>query len=260
MSETHDRDHGAGDPEDRDGLAAEYVLGTLDVVERADVAARLDVDPELAAAVERWEALLAPLTLSLPEVVAPSHVWQGLEVRLEALAALRAAAGRHATSFRRAASTPSRPRSAGGWRAFALAASLAAVVLGGLYGRTLLAVPAAGPELVAVLQPDGKAPGFLVRVDVQNRQLIVQRVGAPAEANRAHELWLVSDAAAKPVSLGVVGDDAPAKAELTSVAPADFENATYAISLEPAGGSPTGAPTGPVVFSGKLIAAPKSAR
>lgn len=245
MSGGTDNNFGADDPDDRDGLAAEYVLGTLDAVERAVVASRLDVDPPLADAVARWEALLAPLTLGVPDARVPTHVWQGLEARLEAVAALRLVAGR------RASSPAASSRGVGAWRGLALAASLAALVFGGLFARTLIAPPA--PELVAVLQSDGKAPGFLVRVDVANRQLVVQRVAAPHEAGRAHELWLVAGAAAKPVSLGVIGEDRPSRAALGAIAPADVENATYAVSLEPAGGSTTGGPTGPVVFSGKLI-------
>jgi anti-sigma-K factor RskA len=109
-------------------------------------------------------------------------------------------------------------------------------------------------RFVAVLQHEPTAPAFLLTVDPQNRTLTVRRVSATAEAGRSYELWLVSAKFPAPRSLGVVGAD-----EFTArPIPANFDadtvrTASYAISLEPAGGSQTGAPSGPILFTGKLI-------
>ena len=117
--------------------------------------------------------------------------------------------------------------------------------------------PAPAPSrLVAVLQQDPTAPAFLVSVDPQTRMLTVRRVSAAPEPGRSYELWLISNKYSGPRSLGVVGAN-----EFTArPLPTDFDadtirTASYAISLEPAGGSPSGAPTGPVLFKGRMVEA-----
>lgn len=242
---------GAPEGPDLEGAAAEYVLGTLDAFERAAVAARLDVDPELQAAVTRWETTLAPLGLATPEIQPPARLWPAVEKRV----ALIGSFGRPALHVVKESVATPEEEPPGGWRTFALAASLAALVLGGLLVRDRLAPPPAAPmePLVAALSADGKAPAFLVSVDVAKRELTIRRVAAEVPADKSHQLWLVSDKVegGKPVSLGLVGGAASSSA-LAKYEPVAFEGATYAISLEPRGGSKTGAPTGPVVFSGKL--------
>ncbi|MGH6675571.1 MAG: anti-sigma factor domain-containing protein, partial [Xanthobacteraceae bacterium] len=82
----------------------------------------------------------------------------------------------------------------------------------------------------------------------------VRRVAAKIDPAHSFELWLIASQGAKPKSLGLVGSTQYTQRPL----PADFNAATmkeaiYAISFEPAGGSKTGAPTGPVLFTGKLV-------
>jgi anti-sigma-K factor RskA len=117
--------------------------------------------------------------------------------------------------------------------------------------------PAAAPpgsRLVAVLQQGPSAPAFLLTIDPASKMLTVRRVAAKEQAGHSYELWLIASPAAKPVPLGVVG-----AAEYTQQPlPADVDanavrGATYAVSFEPEGGSKTGAPTGPILFTGKLV-------
>jgi anti-sigma-K factor RskA len=109
-------------------------------------------------------------------------------------------------------------------------------------------------RLVAVLQQDPTTPAFLVSVDPQTRTLTVRRVSAAPEPGRSYELWLISNKYPTPRSLGVVG-----ASEFTArPVPASFDadtikTASYAISLEPAGGSTTGVPTGPILFKGRMV-------
>lgn len=113
-----------------------------------------------------------------------------------------------------------------------------------------------GPQdgLVVVLQQEPTAPAFLLTLDTQKRMLTVRRVSATPETGRSYELWVISSRSPSPRSLGVVGND-----EFTQRAlPGNFDAATlraasYAVSLEPAGGSTTGAPTGPILFTGKAV-------
>jgi anti-sigma-K factor RskA len=105
-----------------------------------------------------------------------------------------------------------------------------------------------------VLQQEPTAPAFLLTVDPQNRTMTVRRVTGIADQGRSYELWLIPNDDPKPRSLGLVGAD-----EFTTrPLPPDFDvaavrAASYAVSLEPAGGSPSGAPTGPVLFTGKMV-------
>jgi anti-sigma-K factor RskA len=116
--------------------------------------------------------------------------------------------------------------------------------------------PAAAPAgpMVAMLQPDPGTPAFLLTLDPSSRMLTVRRVAAAPEPNRSYELWLVSRNFPAPRSLGLVGVEEFTQRPM----PTDFDSetvnsATYAVSLEPSGGSPRGVPTGPVLFTGKLI-------
>jgi anti-sigma-K factor RskA len=109
-------------------------------------------------------------------------------------------------------------------------------------------------RFVAVLQREPSAPAFLLTVDTQNRTLTVRRVSADKEPGRSYELWLVSNRLPGPRSLGVVGSDEFTRRPLAETfAPEVVNTATYAVSLEPEGGSPTGSPTGPVLFTGRLV-------
>jgi anti-sigma-K factor RskA len=120
------------------------------------------------------------------------------------------------------------------------------------------AAPGAGrlqqDRLVAVLQQDPNAPAFLLTLDTQNRTLVVRRVSATPETGRSYELWLISSRFSSPRSLGIVGNDEFTQHALPGNYDADtLRTASYAVSLEPAGGSPSGAPTGPVLFTGKAV-------
>jgi anti-sigma-K factor RskA len=109
-------------------------------------------------------------------------------------------------------------------------------------------------RFVGVLQHDPTAPAFLLTLDPQSRTITVRRVAATAEADRSYELWLISSKYPAPRSLGVVGgQELTARPIPANVDVDTMRGASYAISLEPSGGSPSGAPTGPVLFTGKLV-------
>jgi anti-sigma-K factor RskA len=116
--------------------------------------------------------------------------------------------------------------------------------------------PGRAPQdrLVAVLQPGPTGPAFLLTLDTQQRTLTVRKVSATAEAGKSYELWLISSRLGAPRSLGTVGNDEFTQRPLPGNFDADtLRGATYAVSLEPAGGSKSGAPTGPVLFTGKAV-------
>jgi anti-sigma-K factor RskA len=116
------------------------------------------------------------------------------------------------------------------------------------------AAAAPGTRLVGVLQQDPAAPAFLLTIDPASRTLTVRRVSARADSDHSYQLWLIAPNAAKPESLGVVGASEYTQSPLPAAFDAAaLQAATYAISFEPPGGSKTGAPTGPILFTGRLV-------
>jgi len=105
-----------------------------------------------------------------------------------------------------------------------------------------------------VLQKEGGSPAFILTVDAATRNFTVRKVGAAAEPGRSFELWLISDKLPRPRSLGVIGNgDFTARPVLASYDSDVINNATYAVTVEQAGGSPDGVPHSAPVFTGKLI-------
>ena len=106
---------------------------------------------------------------------------------------------------------------------------------------------------VAVLQKDGGSPAFILTVDGATRNFTVRKVGAAADPGKSFELWLISDRLPRPRSLGVIGGgDFTARAVLASYDTDIVNAATYAVTVEQAGGSPDGNPHSAPVFTGKM--------
>ena len=226
-----------------DALAAQYVAGTLRGGARRRFDTLLPSHPLLGAAVDDWRARLMPLTAVLAPEAPPAATWSRIEQRL----------------WPRDAAAPAAAlpwwRALGFWRAASGLATVAALGLG-----VLLVNPGPqAPPLVVVLQgteAGGPAPSTIVAsLSGDGRSLVAQPVQPVAmEAGRTLELWAVPPQGA-PRSLGLISAQGATviRREKLPQALLDQRNtAALAVSVEPAGGSPTGLPTGPVVFAGKL--------
>ncbi len=261
-----------------DMMAAEYVLGTLDPDERDDARSRIASDFSFAALVQYWERWLGELHALTGDVEPPAAVWDAIKAKLATAAP--------SAEMRLPDMEPPAPAPATGdvielrarlthWRNLtALAGSLAATLLlfvvmqlmapGLLPGRlrpkpeaaapTVAVTKAAPPaRLVAVLQREATSPAFIVTVDLANRSLTVRRVSAPREPGKSYELWLISGKYPAPRSLGLIGTgDFTQSSDPAFDDPSSIGDATFAVSLEPEGGSPTGAPSN-VIFLGKPV-------
>ncbi|UPJ41268.1 anti-sigma factor [Bradyrhizobium sp. 40] len=109
-------------------------------------------------------------------------------------------------------------------------------------------------QYVALLQGQGGGPAFILTIDGATKNFTVRKVGATPEPGKSFELWLISDKLPRPRSLGVIGaGDFTARPVLGSYDADVVNGATYAVTVEQAGGSPNGQPTSAPVFSGKLI-------
>jgi anti-sigma-K factor RskA len=280
--------------EDHIALAAEYALGTLDAEERAQVEAMMSVDNEFTALVEAWQRKLSPLNQMVGSVEPGAEVWDRIKAAIGisgqqhsfALPATQpppAAEPLPAPAPEPGLSSESKRVVHFAYRAFvwrwvaagssAIAASLLAIIAVQLYQPDTLPdvlrpkirtqvvqvqapPPPPGAQFVAVLQKDGNSPAFILTVDPGTKNFTVRKVGATQEPGKSYELWLVSDRLQRPRSLGVIGGHDFTTARALAAFDADTVNkATYAVTIEPEGGSPTGVATGPIVFTGKLIEA-----
>lgn len=225
-------------------VAGEYALGLLEGEERQAAENRLASEPAFAADVGAWTRDLAPL-LAAGNAQPSETVWDRIESRLAAND-----------------DTPASSRDArlGRWRAAAgaasaIAASLALVLLSRGPAPAPQTAPAPqaqpAPTMVASLEDEERGSAVAISVEDRGRGLVVVPVRLLTQT-RSAELWVIpSDGT--PRSLGVIDNAAPSRVD---IAPRHREHlragATLAISLEPAGGSPTGSPTGPIAASGKI--------
>ncbi len=253
---------------DIDDIAGEYVLGTLSLEERREIEARLDLDPALKAAVVIWQNRLAPLDESFDDTTLPPEaVWASIQQRIEASAAspdtpqiltpgLSEDDGDN-NGFEQIVSflalqkmRESRDR----WRRLAIGTvSLAAGLIGlSIYGVNLPFLPQVQQEarFVAVLNPEGAEAGFLIRVDIDQKRLQIERLAGAAPQGKDYELWLI-EPDNQVRSLDVVGREKVQRVGYQSGA--EEQSLTFAISLEPEGGSPTGKATGPILYTGRLV-------
>jgi anti-sigma-K factor RskA len=244
--------------EDIEGLAAEYVLGSLDAAERAEVAARRQVDPALNAAIRAWEERLGPLNGALAGIEPPPHVLRNVMRQIQdpqrqpSGAAIAGARG-HGAARRRLAIAAG---------ACALAACLVAVLV--WVTETPVRIPA---KFVSELKKNAYATegtmtatvplGFEVYFDLRASTILVRPYAVPPGASREYQLWLIPRRSmAAPISLGVIPLAEPSTSPWPATyPPRDLADATLAVSLEPRGGSPKGIPTGPTIFVGKLVQA-----
>ena len=330
--------------EDQEGLAAEYVLGTLPIEERGHVEALMLLDGDLATRVRAWQRRLGELQAMIEPVEPPAELWDKIKAEIGTVAqdertvpeaillkyasvpspdaqepaetlfadtpaadapsvdspAITGPVGDEPSVEQVPAQQPpsdqtdsddhpqSEPPLGGDapaalsaevidltsrlqrWRDLAIGASAVAAVLV-LFVALREVVPVIwskpkpvqvvqakprGGRYVAVLQKEPGTPAFMLTIDLDTGTLIVRRVKAEPQSQKSYELWLLSKSFSGPRSLGLVGAGTfTRRTTLIGYDAKEINEATFAISLEPQGGSPTGVPTGPMLFTGKLIEA-----
>lgn len=233
-----------GSPDPIDDLAAAYVLGTLSAARRREVQARLPTEAALRDAVDGWEARLLPLT-ALVDAVEPSPA---LWTRIEASTA-------PARQPARARSTVSPWQawwsSLGFWRAVAATGFVAASVVA-LLPTTGLFAPAAPKYMVVLVAPNGTAPGWVVQTAGKDTLRLVPLGTTTVPEQRSLQFWTKADDWNAPVSLGLVQPGQTLEVKLDQLPPL-VPNQLFEITLEPYNGSPTGRPTGPILYIGRAV-------
>jgi anti-sigma-K factor RskA len=227
-------------PEDYELLAGEYVLGVLDAAEADAVLALAARDSTVALSIEAWQNQLAPLAFLARPVPPPDSVWPRIAAAIGGFAEPETQPGATVVGFPRRAWN-----SAGVWRAATAAALALAAVFAGI---AFLQRPAPLPQFAAALAPaSAPAPVFLAETQPDGSILVRPLTRVAVESGKDLELWALPQGATRPVSLGVL----PA---IGKHVPGDLarDSTQLLVSLEPQGGSPTGQPTGPVLYAGTL--------
>lgn len=228
-------------PELRDRLAAEYVLGTLRGRARARFESLQRYDPGLRRIVTEWEDRITPLVFAAGEIAPPARLWPALARRI-------AGTARNEGWFANLAF----------WRGLAVTSSAFVLILALFIGM------APRPELpmamVAVMNDEQGQPAMVVSWppmkatrDPHIRIKVVQAHPTMAPGT-SWELWMLPPGKAAPVSLGLISTDVDQTMKLKPGLAGKMEGAWgMAMSIEPERGSPTGAPTGPVIFKGQCV-------
>jgi anti-sigma-K factor RskA len=278
-------------PEELHVLAGEYVLGALDAAEMRAVRQQASAIPMLAAAIAMWEQRLAPMAKAIPPLAPPDDLWARLERAIgpaPAAEPVAEAGPRFALAPETPASDPpartpandtglreaplrdfpardawrsdlSRlhepaPRAVWPWQvatagALAFAAGVAAIVLLPALGLRGHLLGSRGAPRVAVIMPaDGHTPGFLAEARADGTVVLTAFAPVDVPNGKALELWVLPPGGTVPRSLGVL----PAAGTQVVLPSMPAAGTALMVSLEPPGGSPTGLPTGPVVYAGKL--------
>ena len=232
-------DSGTMSAEDGGRLAAaEYVLGVVGARERRQAEQRMVHDQGFANEIAFWEERLGPLAEAVVPATPSATVWKRITRTID---------GRH-----RGGARESFWQSLVFWRNFALGSALLAAASIGALTFIEISPPPARTPMLATLGASNGQPDFVAAVNATGTAMLVVPASLLTADQRAMELWLIP-AGDKPHSLGLIDPGRPVRVNVPPELTAQVNgNAVLAVSLEPAGGSPTGQPTGPVIANGKL--------
>jgi anti-sigma-K factor RskA len=232
---------GRMESEEQDLLAAEFAMGTLegDVLERAE---RLVAeDPAFARDVEAWRQRLGALDRTAAPEKADDALWKRIEQSLDGSDGAHAEAEAHKPA-------PTAAANQNFWKRCAIGGLAASLLLtAGLV--TAVATRPEEPLYVAVLLADDRRPGALIQIyeDQEVKLVPLQEFTIPPE--RVLQVWTLPTPQSAPVSIGLLSQARSVRLNLSDL-PSPASNQFFEITLEPAGGSPTGRPTGPILYKG----------
>lgn len=219
-----------------DMLSVEYILGTLKGAARSRFEQLLKQRADWAQAFNWWESHIHLLADTVPAVKPPNKVWKNIETRLF---------------------DTNTAQSNAWWKSFsflstALAASLATI----LVLQSPKPIDDITPTAIALLSSEKSEAGWLLSESQNTTNEVeikaISLAGLETKPENAFELWLLPADKSKPISLGLLPQKGLAKFKIPAAIAPLMANGNLAVSLEPVGGSPTGQPTGAVLYQGKL--------
>ena len=232
-------------PQDRDALAGEYVLGLVEGVDRTTLEQRIEREPALAASVESWRGHLAAIDATARPIPPSPGLWPRIEAEIAAI--LPAAERGRLKALKAGNALAGWWNSLFVWRGAAFAGALAAILLAiGLNGA--LDRAKRQPLMVAVLLTDANVAAAVVNTFADGRVEMVPLQNIAVPAGMALEIWTLWDRAVGPRSVGLIDRARTTPLRLDQLPLG--KDQLFEITIEPATGSPTGRPTGPIVAKG----------
>jgi anti-sigma-K factor RskA len=218
-------------------LVAEYALGLLEQDEATAFEARLRDEPKLRSDYHNWSEHFAALYDGVEEVTPSTALKANIQERLFPESAVT-------TSDTKLKSSP------WFWPVNWVSSLVLATLIGFIFYQSQQELFQA--EYIATLQTEDQAVDVVASYDSSQNLLKVATIKGLPAAGRSHELWLIAGDS-PPVSLGILSAIKGKSITLPEDLALVVVGSTLAISDEPAGGSPTGSPTGAVLTTAKVI-------
>jgi len=228
-------------PEDRDLDAAEYVIGLLSASEARVVEAQALVDPAMSASILAWQCRLEPLAGAVPSQVPSPNVWARLEIATD----LRQQPAWQIVPQHRRERLDAVWESLAFWRGMVFAGVVCGAGLA--FAIVTPKLLTSEPAVAALLMSGAAGPAFLVMVTKDGYATIIA-INPDTPPGRSLQLWGLPEGATAPVSLGVL--PATGRLRMKAIVRAGTQ---LLVSSEPVGGSLIGAPTGPVLYVGRMV-------
>ena len=220
-------------------LAAEYVLGTMKGRARKRFTKLMAEHQWIRAAVWSWEEQITPLAESVNDVQPSSKVWKNIFKSIGTSSPVKQQRG-----------------SLWFWQGLSALSTALSVVLLALLLTNPTAIPQNEPNYISVVNNETAQPLWLISANIETGEINFKAVNATAtQLDKAFELWMLPTDDSPPRSLGLLPvDHQEVSINLPPALKALLTNAKgLAVSLEPAGGSTTGLPTGPVLYQAPLL-------
>jgi anti-sigma-K factor RskA len=238
-------------PSEFPAIADEYVLGLLDEADTAAVEAEIERSAGLAEAVAEARERFLPLDTNVDPVDVSPALWEAIAARLPEQAVTENVTAPVPVP-------PSPPAVAGndnareggvrsGWRAAAVSAIAASLILAG--GLAWSVTRTVEPLVVAVLLNEAGEVQAVVEDFGNDTASIRLLTDFAVPQDRTMQVWTLPSREMGPMSLGLL-EDAHSATLRGPALPRPQDAQLYEITLEQAGGSPTGRPTGPILAKG----------
>lgn len=225
----------------RSERADAYVLGLMDDDERLRAEDEMETDADLASAIGAARDRFLELDLAGPASAVSPALWSRIERGLDVQRQEPVPAPKAARPL------PVNDNRLGRWKTIALSSIAASLLFLAALGYSLVRITE--PQVIAILMNDRGEPVVMIEDFGNDTAKLTPLVDVAVPADRSLQLWTLPTRDMGPVSLGVL--EGWQTATVTGpVLPKPQEEQLYEITLEPAGGSPTGRPTGPILGKG----------
>ncbi|WP_018624198.1 anti-sigma factor [Kangiella aquimarina] len=214
-------------------LAKHYVIGTMSPLARRRFKKLMVKHSHLQQAVWHWEQILNPMAEELKPITPDSQVWQSITARLGWNSKGKVSSGSWWTIS--------------GW----LATTACLLLVAYIWMAQPVTPPTQQPQALAVLQVEQNQPAWVVQKTGNTLTVSVSSL-PDIQPDQDFELWMLPANGQAPISLGLL----PESGNKTLSVPAqlkDLVQSGLAVSIEPENGSPTGAPTGPIILTAQWI-------